>query len=368
MGMRNSMDGNTKEKESINTQEYQSLDGKQHKNTKKAQQIMIGVIVLIAVLIAGGIGTWLAGSRQAPEEKLAPAVLIENGADTATFKIGVLAADADEKIYKQAAFEPIAEYLTGKLDSYGITKAKVVTAKTSAEMAKLMRQGDVDMFVDSPFSPFIVAKLAEAEPFVNGWRKGNEKYSSIIFTRTESGINTLEDLKGRMICFEDSSSTSGYLLPKAELLNRGYTVTRKSEATDPVAPDEIGYYFTFTDVKVVEDAVKGIAAACSTKQADVDNYLETNRLPVESVRTILTSIDVFQRIAVIRKKIDPELKQALKQILLGMEQTVEGRAALDKAADAGEMNKFGEFLPSADVAFAEFEPLSNLVEEEIVRQ
>lgn len=47
---------------------------------------------------------------------------------------------------------------------------------------------------------------------------GTTGYYSIGFAKTDSGIKTMEDAKGKVFAFADPNSTSGYLVPGAELL------------------------------------------------------------------------------------------------------------------------------------------------------
>lgn len=42
-------------------------------------------------------------------------------------------------------------------------------------------------------------------------------YYSVLYTKTESGLRSLEDLEGKTLAWADPNSTSGYLVPKAEL-------------------------------------------------------------------------------------------------------------------------------------------------------
>jgi phosphonate transport system substrate-binding protein len=46
---------------------------------------------------------------------------------------------------------------------------------------------------------------------------GTTGYYSIGFARTDSGITSMEDAKGKVFAFADPNSTSGYLVPAAEL-------------------------------------------------------------------------------------------------------------------------------------------------------
>ena len=49
---------------------------------------------------------------------------------------------------------------------------------------------------------------------------GTTGYYSIGFARTDSGITSMEDAKGKVFAFADPNSTSGYLVPAAELTEK----------------------------------------------------------------------------------------------------------------------------------------------------
>jgi phosphonate transport system substrate-binding protein len=46
-------------------------------------------------------------------------------------------------------------------------------------------------------------------------------YYSVIITKKGSGVNTLDDLKGKGFSFVDPASTSGHMMPKSYLINHG---------------------------------------------------------------------------------------------------------------------------------------------------
>lgn len=52
-------------------------------------------------------------------------------------------------------------------------------------------------------------------------RHGSATYRGMIIVRADSGITTLEDLRGRTFGFTDSSSASGFLYPKTHLIQNG---------------------------------------------------------------------------------------------------------------------------------------------------
>ena len=48
---------------------------------------------------------------------------------------------------------------------------------------------------------------------------GSLGYYSVMYTRADSGIDSLEDMEGQSLAFADPNSTSGYLVPSFELAN-----------------------------------------------------------------------------------------------------------------------------------------------------
>ena len=52
-------------------------------------------------------------------------------------------------------------------------------------------------------------------------REEDTKFRSVFITKTDSGIKTLADLKGKQVSFGSQSSTSGHLMPRSFLLQAG---------------------------------------------------------------------------------------------------------------------------------------------------
>ena len=53
---------------------------------------------------------------------------------------------------------------------------------------------------------------------------GSTGYVSLMYTLTDSGIESLDDMEGRSLAFADPNSTSGYLVPRAELTAAGIDI------------------------------------------------------------------------------------------------------------------------------------------------
>ncbi|MEM9726143.1 MAG: phosphonate ABC transporter substrate-binding protein [Pseudomonadota bacterium] len=54
---------------------------------------------------------------------------------------------------------------------------------------------------------------------------GGAGYYSIAFARIDSGVTSLDDLRGEVFAFGDPNSTSGFLVPSTEMSQAGYSLT-----------------------------------------------------------------------------------------------------------------------------------------------
>ena len=57
--------------------------------------------------------------------------------------------------------------------------------------------------------------------FVSAESDGSTGYIAVMYTRADSGIATLEELRGKSLAYADPNSTSGYLVPRFELKRAG---------------------------------------------------------------------------------------------------------------------------------------------------
>jgi phosphonate transport system substrate-binding protein len=137
--------------------------------------------------------------------------------DIKVLKMGLIPADDAEEMLRN--YEPIQEYLSKEL---GIPVEIQVTSDYTAAI-EAMRAKHIDMAWFGPFSYIIAHNVAGAEAIVNGVKEstGSATYKSVIVANKDSGIKTLEDLKGKSFAFVDPASTSGNLIPRKMLIENG---------------------------------------------------------------------------------------------------------------------------------------------------
>lgn len=236
--------------------------------------------------------------------------------------VGSISVEAAAEIKK---FLPLASYLAKELQSEGIDQGKVVVAKTVSQMAALLREGKVDIFIDSPFPTLAVSQLSGSKLLLRRWKKGQGEYHSVIFTRKDSEVNRLEDLKGKMIAFQDPFSTSSYFLPKTMLLQKGLKLALKTDSSESVAPGEVGYLFSIADENIMLWVLrKKVVAGALDDLA----YEKEAKSSLNSLKVIEKSNPVPRHIVSYRADLPLKLVARIKEILTGMDQSEEGKKAL----------------------------------------
>jgi len=229
--------------------------------------------------------------------------------DITVIRMGLIPADdADEML---RAYEPVKEYLSKELGIH--VEIKVTSDYTAAIEA--MRSKHIDMAWFGPFSYVIASNVAGAEAIVNGVRAstGKADYHSIIVVNANSGIEKMEDLKGKKFAFVDPASTSGNLIPRKILIENGI---------DPDNDFGMSYYAG------THNAVQ-LAVANGKVDAGADSDNSYNRMVAAgeidpAVNKILfTSESIPGSPIVVRKDLPVELKEKIKNALVAMsEQTI----------------------------------------------
>ena len=225
-------------------------------------------------------------------------------------------------------FRDFVGYVAGKLSAAPMTEGKIIVAPTPPQLAALLVEQKVDFYMESPYPTYVVNDVYGAGTLLlRRWKGGMAEYRTLIFTKRNGETKRLEDLRGKLIAFEDPGSTSGYFLPKFFLSRRGFKVSEKSRSEPNVSPEEVGYIFAYSqealiDLVLTNQVAAGAfsdddyAALDEKKKSEIAILAETNRLP----RHLLS----------IRKDLAPGVARRLEEILLSMHEDPEGRKILER--------------------------------------
>lgn len=309
--------------------------------------------VLTFVLIIGSIVYWWRVISFGQETPVSDPTVQQVINRSQTLVIGSIASTPEE-VY--AEFDIFADFLQEQLADDQVYLVEVKPYDDPARAAREMRQGRLDVFIDSAFPALEVADLAEGEVALNRWKGGMEKRSSILFVRDDSPVQTLEEFSGTIFAFEHPSSTSAYLLPKADLYSHGSALREMSPETGMPAQNEIGYYFAVTEDGVIDDVLSGKAGAGALGSDEFHSFAAT-----QEIRAVHETAPVYRHLVVLRNDIHLSVRSALIDLLLTLDDTSEGRAMLSQF---GGTTKFSAVDPTG---LAEMESLRKLIESEILR-
>lgn len=166
------------------------------KGTWKRAVFAVTMVMAASLILSGCGGSQSAGKPAAPEMKV--------------LRVGAIPAEDAQKTREN--YKPLASYLEKKTG----LPVEIFVATDYSGVIEAMRAGKLDIAMFGPFSYVLAADKANAEAFAVEIRKGTgTSYKSIVVTHPDSGINKLEDLKGRTYAFVDPASTSGNLIPRS---------------------------------------------------------------------------------------------------------------------------------------------------------
>ena len=257
-----------------------------------------------------------------------------------TISLGIITEINRSRIAEQ--FSDFVRYIAAKLASGQDSEGKVVLARTPFDLARLMQQRQVDFYMDSPYPTYLINDVqGVAKLLLRRWKGGMTEYRSLIFTRRNSAITRLDDLKGKVMAFEDPESTSGYFLPHAFLVRKGFTFADKNRFDPYASPNDIRYVFAYSQEQLWDWVLTQKASAGAFSDDDFARLEKEQRSAV----LILAETERLPRHLIsIRRDFSLVLTERLKNILLSMHESDQGRIILHKI----ETTKF-DLLPEGDV-------------------
>ena len=137
------------------------------------------------------------------------------------FRIGFLGDEAAQDIIARNAC--LKDYIEA---AYKVP-AKMFTFKDYAGTMEAMLGGNLDYtwFGSSGYAGIYLQDPNAVEPVLTRMQpSGDTGYYSVMVARKDSGIKTLDDVKGKRLGFADPNSTSGYLIPSIELAEAPYNI------------------------------------------------------------------------------------------------------------------------------------------------
>lgn len=142
----------------------------------------------------------------------AVAVLGASAVSAETWSIAVTDVEGLERLQAEwGPFKAALETATGQTFEFF-----PVSSRTAA--AEALRGETVDFVITGPAEYIVINTLTEATPLIGF---GRPDYRCAIIVRAESGIDSMEDLRGKTVAFGDIGSTSNMLCPMQLMADYG---------------------------------------------------------------------------------------------------------------------------------------------------
>lgn len=218
----------------------------------------------------------------------------------------------------------VADYITEKTGYY----FKVAVPTSYASVIEAMGTEETDIAWLATFAYILANEKFGAEVALTAVRKGLDKYKGQFIAQTNSGINSIEDIEGKIIAYTDAASTSGFMYPSALLAKKG------------IKPEK--YFFAGGHpqcILAVYDGKADVGCTFWAPEGD-DGPRDARRAVIETYSDVMEKIKIIgftdwipNDTVTFRKDFPKNMREEIVNALLEYANTDEGHETLVKLLD-----------------------------------
>jgi phosphonate transport system substrate-binding protein len=258
--------------------------------------------------------------------------------------IGLIPSNNSESLEK--SFEPIRVHLEKEM---GVS-IKVIVPTDYLGLIDAMKNKKVDIGWFGAFSYIAAENEMSLEPMVIQYRTGlGITYHSLIITRKDSGIKTIDQLQGRSFAFVDRGSTSGFVIPYSLFKSRNM---------------EYSSYLGEIKYAGSHDAV---LTSVLTKQADAGamedvtlrRMIEEGSVNAEDIHVIWQSSDIPGSPFISRSDLHPKVKDKFRNTMISLHEK-------DQMAMKSFDNKIEKYVEFDNSLYNEIRNISNILGKDFI--
>ncbi|MBU1042210.1 MAG: phosphate/phosphite/phosphonate ABC transporter substrate-binding protein [Proteobacteria bacterium] len=221
--------------------------------------------------------------------------------DPDTLKVALLPDESPSTVIKNnRALKDYLEKTLGK-------KVELVVTTDYSSMIEAMRHGRLDLGFFGPLSYVLAKSKSDIEPFAAMLKKGKTTYRGVVIASVASGINRIEDIKGKKMAYGDTASTSSHLIPKSMLKAKGLEPKRDYEE-----------HFVGNHDAVALNVQNNNAQAGGLSESIFNMLVEKGTISLSKVKVLAASSEFPEYPWVMRSNLNPALKEKIKAAFLGM--------------------------------------------------
>ena len=231
---------------------------------------------------------------------------------------------ATEQVRK---FTPLAAYLEKKLGM----KVEFTPVSDYPAAVEALVNKKVDLVWFGGFT-YVQAQLRSGGKIIPiAQREEDTRFQSVFIAKTDSGIKTLADMKGKQVSFGSQSSTSGHLMPRNNLLNAGI---------DPEKDFKRIAYSGAHDATIAS-VVSGKVDAAALDITVWRKFVAENKVNTKEVDVFFTTPPFYNYNWSVHADMPAELRNKVQKALLELDaSTPEGKEIL-------QLNRATRYIPTS---------------------
>jgi phosphonate transport system substrate-binding protein len=256
-------------------------------------------------------------------------------ADDDLVYFGVLPRDNPRIAYEK--YQPLIDYLSENTPY----RFELVLKKTYDDTVNALGNGDIDIAFLGPLTYLNAhAQFGAVSILKSVTEKGDPHYRGVIIARGNQAVNELQDLKGKKFAFAAFESTSGNLIPRLLLAEKGIHL------------QELNDYDNFNSHdSVVKWVLKGKYDAGAVRESVAEKYLPLG------LKVISKSGPIPTGPVVVGPKTPYAVVEQVKKNLLNLNKTESGKEILKKA----DPELRGGFIEATDFDYKHIRKIINQI-------
>jgi phosphonate transport system substrate-binding protein len=239
----------------------------------------------------------------------------DSGKSAKVLRVGFVPAEDAQQVMQNA--QPIVDILQKQL---GMEIQPFVAADYTG-VVEALRVNKLDVAFLTPASYVLAKNEANVKVVLKSERKGIASYYAAIITRADSGVQRLEDLRGKTFAFGDALSTTGNIFPRKMFKERGI---------DPVRDFKQILYsggHDATVLAVLNGKVDAGATYANSPDSDDNAWMRYLKNPedVNKIRPIAFSEPIPADNLVINDNLDEGIAKKVEEIFLQLSRDPKGK-------------------------------------------